>query len=60
MAINVIVQHNNGGFLPDILLLIQAPIFLYGSMELFLYNIITMYYSVLCFAMFGGSAWRLI
>ena len=28
MVINVIVQHN-GGFLPDILLLTQAPIFVW-------------------------------
>ena len=60
MAINVIVQYN-GGFLSDILLLIQAPIFLYGSMTLLSYiitTILTMYYSVFCFVMFGGSACR--
>ena len=53
MAISVIVQYN-GGFLPDILLLTQAPIFVrYGSMALLSYIItafLTMYYSVLCFA----------
>ena len=38
MAINVIVQYN-GGFLSDILLLAQAPIFLYGSMTLLSYQV---------------------
>ena len=63
MAINVIVQYN-GGFLPDILLLTQAPTFVqYGSMALLLYTnttLLTMCYSVFCLVMFGGSAWRLI
>ena len=39
MAINVIVQYN-GGFLSDILLLTQAPIFVYGSMALLLSYVI--------------------
>ena len=34
MAINVSVQYN-AGFLSDILLLTQAPIFVYGSMALY-------------------------
>ena len=62
MAINVIVQYN-GGFLSDILLLTQAPIFVYGSMTLLSYIISTlliMYYIVFCFVMLGGSACRLI
>ena len=60
MAINVIVQYN-GGFLSDILLLTQAPIFVYGSMALTSYiitTLLTMYYIVFCFVMLGGSAWR--
>ena len=59
MAINAIVQYN-GGFLSDILLLTQAPIFVYGSMALLSYiitTLLTMYYIVFCFVMFGGSAW---
>ena len=36
MAINVIVQYNNG-FLSNILLLTQAPKFVYGSMALLSY-----------------------
>ena len=64
MAINVIVEYN-GGFLSDILLLAQAPIFVYGLMALLSYIITTLltiyrYYIVFCFVMFGGSAWRLI
>ena len=62
MAINVIVQYN-GGFLSDILLLTQAPIFVYGSMAFLSYiitTLLTMYYIVFCFVMLGGSAWRLI
>ena len=54
MAINVIVQYN-GGFLPDIL-----PLFLYGSMALFSYiitTLLTMYYIVFCFVMFGCYVW---
>ena len=49
MVINVIVQYN-GEFYPT---------FLYGSIALLSYIItilLTMYYSVLCFVMFGGSA----
>ena len=62
MAINVIVQYN-GVFIYDILLLTQAPMFVYGSMALLSYiitTLLTMYYIVLCFVTFGGSAWRLI
>ena len=62
MAINIIVQYN-GGFVSDILLLIQAPIFVYGSMVLLSYlitTLLTMYYIVFCFVMLGGSTWRLI
>ena len=61
MAINVIVKYN-GGFLSDILLLTQAPIFVYGSMALLSYiitTLLTKYYIVFCFVMLGGSAWRL-
>ena len=58
MATNVIVQYN-GGFLPDILLLTQGSIFVWfdGTIA---YIITMYYYSVLCFAMFSDSAWRLI
>ena len=66
MAINVIVQFN-GGFLSNILLLIQAPISVYGSMALLSYiitTLLTMYYIVHCFVMLDGyawlSAWRLV
>ena len=62
MAINVIAQYN-GVFLFDILQLTQAPIFVYGSMALLSYIIITlltMYYMFFCFVTLGGSAWRLI
>ena len=51
MAINVIVQYN-GVFLSDILLLTQAPIFVYGSMALSSYiitTLLTMYYRLLFF-----------
>ena len=59
MAINHgSVQYNNDGFLPDILLLTQAPIFVWFEMAI-LYILLTMYYSVFCFVMLGGSAWRL-
>ena len=62
MAINVIVQCN-GVFLPDIILLTQAPMIVYGSMALLSYYIttlLTMYYIVFCFVTLGGSAWLLI
>ena len=53
------VQYN-GGFLPDILLLTQAPICVGfdGTIIVYYYyhTLLTMYYSVV---MFGGSAWRL-
>ena len=51
MAINVIIVQYNGEFLSDILLLTQAPVFVYGSMALLSYII------VFCFVMLGGSAW---
>ena len=57
MAINVIVQYN-GVFLSDILLLTQAPIFVYGSMALLSYiitTLLTMYYIVFCFVTLGGD-----
>ena len=63
MAINVIIVQYDGGFLSDILLLTQAPIFVYGSMALLSYiitTLLTMHYIVFCFVMLGGSAWRLI
>ena len=53
MAINVIVQYN-GGFLADILLLTQAPIFVDGSMALISYiitTLLTMYYIVFRFVL---------
>ena len=61
MAINIIVQYN-GVFLSDILLLAQAPKFVYGSMVLLSFiitTLLTMYYILLCFVTLGGSAWRL-
>ena len=62
MVINVIVQYN-GGFLPDILLLTQAPVFVRfdGPIIVHYYHtLLTMYLSVFCFVILGGSAWRLI
>ena len=41
----------------------NEPLFLYCSMPLLsciITNLLTMYYGVFCFVMFGGSAWRLI
>ena len=41
----------------------NEPLFLYCSMPLLSHiitTLLTMYYSVFCFVMFGGSAWRLI
>ena len=48
MAINVFVQYN-GGFLPDILLLTQAPIYVrwhYYRTSYIITTLLTMYYSV--------------
>ena len=62
MAINVIVQYN-GGFLSNILLLTQAPIFVFGSkapLSYIITTLLTIYYIVFYFVMLGGSAWRLI
>ena len=62
MAINVIVQYN-GGFLLDILLLTQAPIFVWFDGTILSYiitTLLTMYYSVFFFVMLSGFAWRLI
>ena len=61
MAINVTV-HYNGGFLPDILLLTQAPIFVWfdGTNIVYYYDPLNYVLHVFCFVMFGGSAWRLI
>ena len=58
MAINVFVQ-DNGGFLSDILLLTQALIFVYSMTLLYripgiITTLLTMYYTVFCFVMFGG------
>ena len=58
MAINVNVQYN-GGFLSDIILLTQAPIFVWFDDTIIdkyiITTLLTMYYSVFCFVMFGGS-----
>ena len=60
MAINNVVVQYNGGFLPDILLLIQAPIFVWFDGTT-ITTLLTMYYnSVLCFDLFGVPAWRFI
>ena len=62
MAMNVIEQYN-GGFLPDILLLTQALIFVWFDGTIIVYYIptlLTMYYIVFCFVMFGGPARRLM
>ena len=60
MAINVFVQYN-GGFLPDILLLTQAPIFVwFDGTFIAYYYYYPLYYVLLKKnqnAMFGGSAW---
>ena len=58
MAINAFVQ-DNGGFLSDILLLTQAPIFVYSMTLLYripgiITTLLSMYYTVFCFVMFGG------
>ena len=57
MVINVIVPYN-GGFLPDILLLTQVPIFVWfdGTIIDTRTILLIMYYSALCFVMLGGSA----
>ena len=63
MAINNVSVSYNGGFLPDILLLTQAPIFVWfdGNTEYYIITaLLTIYYSVFCFVMFGDYAWRLI
>ena len=66
MAINVIVQYN-GGFLSDILLLLtQAPIFVYGSMALLfscvITTLLTMYYILssvlLCLVALHGDQYK--
>ena len=56
MAINVIVQYN-GGFLPEISLLTQAPVFVwFDDTTIIVYyyyichTLLTMYCSVFCFA----------
>ena len=62
MAVNGIVQYN-GGFLPDTLLLTQAPIFVWFDDTVIVYYFYPfnyMYYIVFCFVIFGGSAWRLM
>ena len=49
MAINVIVQYN-GGSLPDILLLTQAPIVWFdGTTIVYYYTLLIMFYIVSCF-----------
>ena len=56
MAINVTVQCS-GRFLSDILLLIQATIFVYGSMALLsciFTTLLTMYDIAFCFVMFSA------
>ena len=40
LAINVIIVQYNDGVLSDVLLLTQAPIFVYGSMALLSYIIV--------------------
>ena len=64
MAINVIVQYN-GGFLSDIILFTQAPIiFVWFDntiiVKYIITTLLTVYHSVFCFVMFGGSVCRLI
>ena len=56
MAINNVVVQYNGGFLTDILVLTQAPIFVWFDGTIIVYH----YYPFNCFVMFSGSAWRLI
>ena len=60
MPINGIVQYT-GGFLPDILLFTQASILVSfdGTIIVHYYStlLLTIYYSVLRFIMFGGCAW---
>ena len=47
MAINVIVQYN-GGFLPDILLLIQAPTFVWFDGTIIVYYYYPLNYVLQC------------
>ena len=62
MAINVIVQYN-GGFLPDIILLTQAPnnvVWFHGpNIVYYCYPFLIMYYIVFCFVLVGGPAWAI-
>ena len=60
MAINNVVVRYNGGFLPGISLLTQAPIFVWFDRTIIVYyyypfNYVVCYI-VLCFVMFGGPA----
>ena len=64
MVINAAIVQYNGGFLPYILLLIQAPVFVWfdGTIIVYYYyhTLLTVYYSVIYFFMLRGSAWWLI
>ena len=69
MASNVIVQYD-GGFLPDILMLTQAPIVVWFDDTIIVYYyylFLIMYHivffkekSVFCSVLFGGPVWRLM
>ena len=61
MVINVSLQYN-GGYLPDIFAVDPTPIFVWfdGTIIDISVILLNIYYSVFCFVMLGGSAWRLI
>ena len=61
MVINVIVRYN-GGFLPDIFLLTQAPIVVWfeGIIIVYYYYLSITYCIVFCFVLSGVPVWQLM
>ena len=59
MAINTAIIQYNGGFLPEFLLLTQAPILVWFDGTIIVYGYYPFNYVLHCllFVMFGGSAW---
>ena len=63
MVINDAIVQYNCGFLPYIFVLTQAPVFVWFDGTIIVYiitDLLTVYYSIFCFFMLGGSAWWLI
>ena len=64
MVINASIVQYNGGFLPFIFVLTQAPVFVWfdGTIIVYYYyhTLFTVYYSVFYFFMLRGSAWWLM